>query len=263
MCVTEICAKSIKGASHIRNGKGCQDSFKIVKLDNDKAVVAVADGHGSPACPFSKTGSQIAVNVFCDYFSKYSQDHKSVSEQQRLLKRERELFVAKEIEKEWKRRVIRSHKRNNRLIENEPLSVYRRYGTTLLGVYITESFIFSFQIGDGDIVAITNDKIFRLISNEFMLGTETHSLCEMNSWRKARCNCTALTDNSIIALFSDGFFNCYKSEADFFNSVIEYSCRIVVEGRDFINRRLMTWLKSMSNESNGDDITGVFVKVDK
>ena len=61
-----VFGKSVKGASHIRSGTECQDSCKKVILDDGTIILAVADGHGSKTCPYSKTGSRIAVNVFCD-----------------------------------------------------------------------------------------------------------------------------------------------------------------------------------------------------
>lgn len=63
--VREIYGESVQGASHIRNGIVCQDSYKYVKISDDVTVLAVADGHGSDSCPLSKSGSKIATNVFC------------------------------------------------------------------------------------------------------------------------------------------------------------------------------------------------------
>jgi len=66
----EIRGASVQGASHKRTGKECQDSNKSLEM-GDVAIFAAADGHGSEKCPFSKTGSQIAVNVFCKLMSDY------------------------------------------------------------------------------------------------------------------------------------------------------------------------------------------------
>ena len=60
-----IYGKSVKGASHVRSGMPCQDSFRIEEISPDLSIVAVADGHGSEKRPKSKNGSTIAVNVFC------------------------------------------------------------------------------------------------------------------------------------------------------------------------------------------------------
>ena len=52
---------SIKGTAHEKNGTPCQDSYKIVVLDNGWVVAAIADGVGS--CKYSEISSAIAVDV--------------------------------------------------------------------------------------------------------------------------------------------------------------------------------------------------------
>ena len=60
-----VFGESVQGASHKRVDKECQDSFKKLEYDDGTVIMAIADGHGSKACPYSKSGSSIAVNVFC------------------------------------------------------------------------------------------------------------------------------------------------------------------------------------------------------
>ena len=60
-----IIGTKVQGASHKRTDTECQDSYKYLWLSDDSLVLAVADGHGSKSCPYSKTGSSIAVNAFC------------------------------------------------------------------------------------------------------------------------------------------------------------------------------------------------------
>ena len=45
-------------------------------------------------------------------------------------------------------------------------SVFSLYGTTLLGMLVTESFVFSFQIGDGDISVVTKEEVSPLVEPE-------------------------------------------------------------------------------------------------
>ena len=70
-----IYGKSVKGASHVRSGMPCQDSFRIEEISPDLSIVAVADGHGSEKSPKSKNGSTIAVNVFCSVMGNYMQNY--------------------------------------------------------------------------------------------------------------------------------------------------------------------------------------------
>ena len=64
-----VIAKSVQGASHLVHNTECQDSYRQVEFDDGCAIVAVADGHGSSSCPFSKSGSTIAVNTFIHIIS--------------------------------------------------------------------------------------------------------------------------------------------------------------------------------------------------
>lgn len=55
-----VFGESVQGASHKRVDKECQDSFKKLEYDDGTVIMAIADGHGSKACPYSmrleKTG---------------------------------------------------------------------------------------------------------------------------------------------------------------------------------------------------------------
>ena len=52
----KLCGKSVKGATHVRNGQPLQDSFKIEEISPELTGIAVADGHGSEKSPKSKNG---------------------------------------------------------------------------------------------------------------------------------------------------------------------------------------------------------------
>ena len=85
-----IIGDSVRGESHIRRDIERQDSYLIVdgvhkhdrnsqfysELSEDVKLVAVADGHGSESCPYSKTGSQTAANVFCDIMAEFAAKYK-------------------------------------------------------------------------------------------------------------------------------------------------------------------------------------------
>ena len=46
-----VFGESVQGASHKRVDKECQDSFKKLEYDDGTVIMAIADGHGSKACP--------------------------------------------------------------------------------------------------------------------------------------------------------------------------------------------------------------------
>ncbi len=266
-----ICGKRVTGASHIRAGKPCQDSYRYLEISDQISILAVADGHGSDSCPFSGLGALMAVNTFCFVIEKLlkSSANKSPEFLISYLHREGELGIAQAIEKEWKRRVRRSHFNHKR---ERPLdaegkvdkaAVYRLYGTTLLGLLITPDFLFAFQIGDGDILKIDAGQVQPVIEADKILGTETHSLSSHNSWRKAitvvRNRDETLENPHLYLMTTDGFANSYPSAGAFEETCQAYFEMIQTHGFDSVAANLEGWLKETSAQGCGDDITVVMV----
>lgn len=264
----QIYGESVQGASHIRNGAVCQDSYKTVQVSDDVALIAVADGHGSASCPHSKTGSRIAVNVFCrimeDLLHNFSENMDFFMT---FLNREGEVKVAQAIDEEWKRRVWKAHTDNKRekpTGENGDIdksAVYKMYGTTLLGLMITPTFIFAFQLGDGDILYVDADEIQPVIEGDKILGTETHSLCRMDAWKKAITLIRKRDESEHTPYFylmsTDGFANSFRSQNDFYITCRDYYKLIQEHGFRAVTSNLKEWLRETSELGCGDDITVV------
>ena len=262
-------SKSVQGASHIRSGTECQDSFKKMVLDDGTIILAVADGHGSKSCPYSKTGSQIAVNVFCDTMKNLYEAYSDTPDKlPTYWKQDGELWVSKAIDAEWKKRVIEAHRKNKReisVLENgmDDLSgIYKQYGTTLLGLLITKSFVFAFQLGDGDICYTNADGVEMVIEPDKILGVETHSLSRENAWEKAITIVRRISiEDTLPAMFTlstDGFANSYKNENEFRTTLNDYLAMINEHGVKTIADNLPAWLSETSSMGCGDDITVLF-----
>ena len=261
-----VFGRSVQGASHIRSGVECQDSLKRVILDDGAVILAVADGHGSKGCPFSKTGSRIAVNVFCDTLQGVYEGYREKPEQlPSYLNREGDTKISMAIDSEWKRRVLERHKKNKREIpknsegEDDLASVYKQYGSTLLGLLITQTFVFGFQLGDGDICYVNEDGMELVVEPEKILGVETHSLSRKNSWEKVitvvRMISVADKLPAMFSLSSDGYANSYKSEADFHAAIKDYLSMLNEHGVKAISESIQGWLSETSEMGCGDDIT--------
>lgn len=262
-----IYGECVQGASHIRNGVVCQDSRKVEIL-GDIALIAVADGHGSSSCPYSKTGSVIAANVFCRVLKELAENFSNHREVLlTYLNREGELKVAQAIDAEWKRRVWKVHTENKREKprnedgEADKPQVYKQYGTTLLGMMITPEFIFAFQLGDGDIIYADNSGACPVIEGDKFLGTETHSLCRADSWRKAvtmiRMRESIKVQPHLYLMSTDGFANSYPTQEAFLKTCSDYFTLIQEHGFDVIPENLKDWLNETSAFGCGDDITAV------
>ena len=271
-----VFGESVQGATHKRNNnKECQDSIKKMDADPDYVIVTVADGHGSASCPYSKTGSEIAVNVFCsvmkDYYEHYRTIDNGLDKLLTFLNREGDLKVAQTIDAEWKRRVYKQHKRLRRdvpLLENaqpDKQSIYKMYGSTLLGLLITKEFIYAFQLGDGDISFVNDKKIIPVLEPDKILGVETHSLSKEGSWKKAISKAIKRnydTDTPYMyMLTSDGMANSFVSNDEFYKSCKDYFSLIKENGQTEVSKNLKEWLTETSEQGCGDDISVMFVFV--
>ena len=266
-----ICGECVKGATHERNGKPLQDSKKIVEISDRIAILAVADGHGSEKCARSDRGSAIAVNAFYavikNYLLSYGQDADGMISLVTFLNREGDTRFAQDVCEEWQARVKQSFYKNKveELIADDGTidwkSVYSLYGTTLLGMLVTDSFVFSFQIGDGDINLVTETDIFPLVEPEKFLGIETHSLSKPDAWRKAVASLRRknIEDDTpyLYMLSTDGFVNSYASDEEFKKTCREYFNMIGQHGFEAVKDNLAKWLKETSEYGCGDDVTVV------
>jgi serine/threonine protein phosphatase PrpC len=261
--VPEIWGKSVRGASHRRSGKECQDSIGYQKLDFCNAyVLAVADGHGSESCPYSKSGSKIAVDVFCEIMKECCLAHLDDGELLfAFFAREGETKVAQAVDREWKRRVLKDHADNGRGLLADS-DIYRQYGSTLVGLLVTPHFVFAFQVGDGDVVFLTRSGWEPVISAKKILGVETDSLSSLHSWRKS---VSAIKRHDIaedvpyaFMLSTDGFSNSYTDEDEYKKSCLDYFSVIEEHGAREVEKHLETWLEETSAMGCGDDISVLF-----
>lgn len=272
-----VFGKSVKGATHEKNGLPLQDNCKIEEISDKITIIAVADGHGSSKCPRSDRGSLIAVNTFCtvmkNYLLNYGREKDGLTNLVTFLNREGDMRFAQDICEEWQTRVKQSYyknkaenvKDNNGNIDWK--KVYSLYGTTLLGMLITDTFVFSFQIGDGDINYITSDEISKLVEPEKFLGTETHSLSKTDAWRKSVASVRRKNESDdapyLYMLSTDGFSNSFVNEDEFHKTCREYYKMISEHGYEAVRDNLAKWLKETSELGCGDDITVVMAYIDK
>lgn len=269
----DICDGMVKGATHARNGLPCQDNKKIVTVSEHIVILAVADGHGSSKCPRSDRGSMMAVNAFCTvmkaYLDSYGTGEKEIAELMTFLNREGDMRFAQDVCAEWQARVKQSyykHKLENVTETDGTIkwpSVFSIYGTTLLGMLITDQFVFSFQIGDGDISIVTKEETAPLVEPEKFLGTETHSLSRPDAWRKAVASVRRRDPDSkepyLYMISTDGFANSYTSDGEYQKSCRAYYQMLGEHGADTVQANLKSWLSETSELGCGDDITLVMV----
>ncbi|MBR6707554.1 MAG: protein phosphatase 2C domain-containing protein [Clostridia bacterium] len=260
-----VFGKSVRGASHIRSGTRCQDSCRKIILEDGTAILAAADGHGSASCPYSRTGSKIAANLFCGVMRKMYLSYIGSRERFISLLASEGSLVVRTIEREWKNRVMESHTANARPFpkgksgETDVSSVYRQYGTTLLGLLVADTFLFACQLGDGDICMVHEGIAEKLVDPPKILGVETYSLCGENAWTMAETGIRRIRLSSMapvmFTLTTDGFSNSYESEAGFREALSDYLKAVREHGVGAVKENLPAWLKETSAFGCGDDIT--------
>ena len=264
-----IFGEAVKGASHKNNNISCQDAFKIEHLSESCSIVAVADGHGSSACPYSKYGSAMAVNTFCYIIRRiYDSCEGNLAKVLSYLNQDGEIKVAQAIDLEWKKRVLKSHtrsKRDNPVRDNgrkDKNAIYKQYGTTLLGLFISPDFVYAFQLGDGDMVLVNKEIIEPIIYADKILGVETHSLSKEHSWESSLSSILRLDTidkPAILMLSTDGFSNSYLNDDEYRKACKDYFDLICEHGTYEIAKHLESWLDDTSKYGCGDDITTLFV----
>ncbi len=271
--IRSVFGESVQGASHIRNGRECQDSLKKLEKDENTVILAVADGHGSDSCPYSKTGSYVAVNVFCKILGDYLETYDGQPELLlTFLKREGDTKVAQAIDAEWKRRILKIHANCKREAlsdaegNKDKEAIYKMYGSTLLGLVITKEFLFAFQLGDGDIVKVSETGVQNIIEADKILGTETHSLSKAESWKKAITFTKKQEEDErqpvMYMLSSDGLANSFKNDDEFKKTCNDYYTLLNEHGAKEVSDHLKTWLSETSELGCGDDITALFAYYD-
>lgn len=265
----KIClGQSVQGASHKRTGKECQDFFKA-DVQEEYIILSIADGHGSKSCPYSRIGAISATNVFHDVMKEYLREYDGQMENlATLFHREGDISLAKNIERSWQWKIRAIQTNNAKISRHTPKNVngdidwqavYKMYGCTLLGILITDEFIFSYQVGDGDIMCIDSDGVRTVIEGDHILGVETHSLSRKNAWEKSITN---IVRNDIVEhlprlyfMSTDGMANSYVNSNEFEKTCQDYYNLFVNHQENDIKNNLMQWLSETSELGCGDDIT--------
>jgi len=250
-----VAGKSVRGFTHIKQDKPCQDAIYTEQLEEGALIVA-ADGHGSERCSHSDDGARIAVDVTSKLLKEF---YISTRRLEIIGNETKTNELLRSIEENWKTSVEQHHNENKR----ENLSqeqLYIKYGTTLLGVLVTPEFIFCLQLGDGDILVVTKNKQvkFAIKKDENLIGNETTSLCSYNSYQQIKTKIKYIKDETppvLILVSTDGYYNSFVSVEDFKKVGLDYLNLIKAYGLDEVEKYMGVWLEDSSREGSGDDIT--------
>lgn len=260
----QVVGQSVRGATHERNGLPNQDAIQWLPSSGrgSSVVLAVADGHGSARYPRSHTGANIAVDIatrLIDEFLSSQADADNVS----LIKDATEEWLPRTLVRNWTVAVAENLKADP-LSADESTSVGHAdesiaYGATLLAAAVTERFAIYLQLGDGDILTVSDRGVVSrpLSKDERLLGNETTSLCAPEAWRDFRAGFQLLRQShpALILLSTDGYPNSFRDESGFFQVGSDLLNTIQQHGLAQVQDSLAGWLSDSTRAGSGDDIT--------
>jgi serine/threonine protein phosphatase PrpC len=294
-----VVGASVRGASHVRAGLPNQDAMRWLPGcgAGTPLIVAIADGHGSPKSFRSDAGARFAVDTATQVIQETLAGHAEVAGRA-TIERTTECLVRR-----WNEAVeahmeqtplspaeldaleTREGAGARRAVESHP---FLAYGATLSAVLLAESAILYLQLGDGDILAVSESgQVTRPVPADARLfAGQTTSLCARSAWRDFRFAVHPLDGPgprgegdpvphdlqprtsdlglrtsapssvpALILLATDGYANSFRDEVGFFRVGSDLVEMIRAEGLEAVHASLETWLNEASQLGSGDDIT--------
>ena len=273
--VWRVIGESVPGATHLRAGIPNQDAILQLRETGTGAplVVSVSDGHGSDKCFRSDRGSRFAVNTATQLLREFINRarHRALSEiedearrvlPQEFVKRWREAVEADLARNPLKAEELETLEKNDgaraRKLVEENTSL--AYGATSLTVAVDETFILYLQLGDGEILTVSDEGEVRrpLPDDERLFANETTSLCSDGAGEDFRIQLHSLAEQpppALILLSTDGYVNSFSDEAGFLKVGSDLLSMLRSDGYDSVNESLRGWLEEATRMGSGDDTT--------
>jgi len=257
---------SVRGAAHHRAGLPNQDAIRIAQFRDDvPLIVALADGHGSAKSFRSQRGARLAVAIAQKVCS-----HLFTLGSPSQIKHWAEEQLPLALVRHWQAQVKRSLQRQPFTAQElEPLDAAARrqlealpalaYGTTLLTVVAAANFILYLQLGDGDLLTVSEsgDVVRPIPKDARLIANETTSLCSPKAWNDVQIYFQTLAGAppALILAATDGYANAYRDDVSFQQVARNYWALLRDEGEQAVKPNLTGWLNEASQQGSGDDIT--------
>jgi Protein phosphatase 2C len=278
-----VMGETVPGASHLRAGIPNQDAILQVRESGHglPLVVSVSDGHGSDKCFRSDRGSRFAVKEAARLVGEFLEEARAPADPAGLESRAREYLPA-EFVRRW--RVAVEADLEARPFTKEELETVEQkdgpqalklvacnpllaYGATSLTVAVADSFALYLQLGDGEILNVSEaGAVARALpEDERLFANETTSLCTADAEENFRVRLQPLAGRApaLILLSTDGYVNSFSDSAGFFKVGSDLLEMLRADGFDLINASLKGWLEEATRSGSGDDCTlGLICRMD-
>lgn len=276
----QVVGRSVRGATHLRDGLPNQDAVAhrtIVEGGQPAlAIAAVADGHGGRRHFRSADGARMAVEValqvLCSMATHFEQ--LSPADRSELAAAQvpmaivsawtdavrRHLATCPISDEEWLALDAAEGSEGSAAVRADPLLAY---GATLLAALTTPNSVALWQLGDGDVLAVSPDGSVNrpVATDERLLGNLTTSICRPGA--EADFRSVVLSSHSalpaLLMLSTDGYANSFRTDADFLKVGADLLELISKHGLSAIDARLGGILEDASANGSGDDITAALL----
>ena len=270
-----VMGETVPGASHLRAGIPNQDAILQVRESGRglPVVVSVSDGHGSDKCFRSDRGSRYAVKEATRLVAEFLDESRGALNHagpegtarehlpREFVRRWREAAEADLKARPFTKEELETVEKKDgpqalRLIARNPLLAY---GATSLTVAVTDSFALYLQLGDGEILNVSEagEVVRALPEDERLFANETTSLCTPDAEKNFRVRILPLAGEppALILLSTDGYVNSFSDSAGFFKVGSDLLDMLRADGFDPVNSSLKGWLEEATRSGSGDDCT--------
>lgn len=270
------------GKSHVQSNLKNQDSIQCgTSEDASTVILAVADGHGSDLSFRSDAGSQLAVSVAMKLLERFGRTREAGKLGSRATVRACDM-LARKLTLAWRDAVAwhldakpftqaeqvelagRRGPSRIRVIEQDPAIAY---GSTLLAVLATQTYVLSVQLGDGAILFVDSGGVSRRVFPADPRGKarQTDSLAQREAASKVNVHLREVSEGlpSLILVATDGFTDSFPASQDVLGAGAQCLGAIRTHGFDHIGPWLEGYLEEAESRGSQDDITmGLIVRLD-
>ena len=263
----DVFALTITGARH-KDGGICEDA-SLSFVNENMAVIAVADGHGDSRCFRANVGAELACKVAinsCKEFLESKQDIDIKHERgvDKVLNQLKTHIIFK-----WNE-VVLEDLNTNKLLERElallteaERSKYEAegtidnptliYGTTLLVYGEVNNFWFGMQVGDGDLVTADKKGAYVLEKDPKCIYTNTTSICEADAIEHFY-HLFGKKPPKAVFLCTDGLRNSFANEK-YFLTIIKQMMDDIKDNGLKAKESISKFFDSLTEIGSRDDIS--------
>lgn len=245
---TKIYVGSSIGNTHVAKQTPNQDAVvSWIAPDGIHFCVAISDGHGSSAHPYSEYGSKIAVatslDVYKEIFGNGTSSIVPLDLFQRIITR-------------WSAQCIAHFTEQISGNDSHKDSILKLYGATLCIVYVSGDSICIASLGDSTVYFRNHSGHFsKFLIHDDSPGEATFSLCQSNPLLYVEITNIPYS-SGLIVISTDGIIKSLKSAADYaliadyYLGLLKNDCSTTQLSND-----LTSQLESFSRDGSGDDCT--------